>query len=139
MMVAYSQLDRLLLARKLTVPELHRRMRGRGWRINVKSLYRLSDAHEPLRRLDLRIAGGICEVCHVPLSKLVTFGKPRPRLRRLAASKQRRLESLMAKNNEGALRARESTELQALVREAEQITLENARALAGQRRRLVDR
>ena len=42
----------------------------------------------------------------------------------------------MAKNNEGELSASERKELEALVREAEEMTLENARALAGQRRRL---
>ncbi len=44
---------------------------------------------------------------------------------------------LMAKNNEGRLSQEERTELQALVTEAEEITLANARILARQRGQLV--
>jgi Cro/C1-type HTH DNA-binding domain len=139
MILAYSRLKSVLEARKLTVPELHRRMQGRGWRVNLKSLYRLSNEQEPLERLDLRVAGAICEICRVPLSELISFGEPRTRLRRLAAIKQRRLESLMAKNNEGKLSPEERAELQALVREAEEITRENAQSLADQRQRLATR
>ncbi len=139
MILAYSRLKNVLEDRKLTVPELQRRMQGRGWRVNLKSLYRLRNEQEPLERLDLRVAAAICEICKVPLSELIAFGKPRPRLRRLAARKQRRLESLMARNNEGDLSREERAELGALVREAEEITRENARSLADQHRRLAPR
>ena len=139
MILAYSRLKSVLEARKLTVPELHRRMQGRGWHVNLKSLYRLSNEQGPLERLDLRVAGAICEICRVPLSELISFGAPRTRLHRLAAIKQRRLGSLMAKNNEGKLSPEERAELEALVREAEEITRENARSLADQRQRLAAR
>jgi hypothetical protein len=135
MLLAYSRLKSVLEAQKLTVPELHRRIQGRGWRVSVKSLYRLSNDQEPLERLDLRVAGAICELCGVPLSELISFRDPQARLRRLAAIKRRRLESLMATNNEGKLAAEGRAELEDLVREAEGITRENAQALADQRQR----
>jgi hypothetical protein len=137
MMPAYSQLKGVLEAQRLSVPELQRRIQRRGMRINLKSLYRLTNEREPLGRLDLRVAAAICEVCQVLLSDLITFRKPRPKLRRLAAANERRLESLMAKNNDGNLTLAERSELRGLVREAEDITVANARALAGQRKRLT--
>jgi hypothetical protein len=85
------------------VPDLARRIRRRGQRVNLKSLYRLSNDRQPLERLDLRVAGVICQVCQVPLSELITFEKPSARLRRLPAGKQRQLDVLMARNNDGQL------------------------------------
>jgi hypothetical protein len=43
----------------------------------------------------------------------------------------------MAKSNEGTLTSPEKQELRGLVREAEEIMLDNARRLAGQRQRLA--
>jgi len=137
MLRAYSSLKQVLAEQGLTVPDLARRIRRRGQRVNLKSLYRLINDRQPLQRLDLRVAGVICQVCQVPLSELITFEKPRARLRRLPAGNQRRLDVLMAKNNDGRLTRAEQGELQDLVREAEQITVENARMLAGQRRELA--
>jgi hypothetical protein len=137
MVLAYSGLKQVLAEQGITVPELARRIRRRGQHVNLKSLYRLSNDRQPLERLDLRVAGVICQVCQVALSELITFDKPRLRLRRLPAGKQRRLDVLMAKNNDGQLTRPEQGELQGLVREAERITLENARTLAGQRRELA--
>jgi hypothetical protein len=136
MVLAYSRLKGLLGERKLTVPELHRRIQQHGVRVNLKSLYRLSKDQEPLERLDLRLAAVICEVCQVALSDLIAFETPKARLRRFPADKQKRLSALMARNNEGKLTPAEREELQGLVHEAEELTLSNARLLAGQRRRL---
>jgi hypothetical protein len=135
-MQAFSRLKRVLGERQLTVSELHRRIRQRGWRVNRKSLYRLSNESQPLERLDLGVAGAICSVCAVPLSDLIAFETTPRKLRRLAAAKQKRLDTLMAKNNEGLLTKAERQELRGLVREAEDITLANARLLAGQREHL---
>ena len=59
---------------------------------------------------------------------------PRPgaphKLLRLSLRKQKRLESLMRRNNQGRLSNLERETLQGLVRETEQIALENARRLA---------
>jgi hypothetical protein len=136
---AYSRLKEVLAEQDLTVPQLYRQIQETGLRINVKSLYRLNDASQPVERLDLRVAAVICQVCHVQLSELITFEPPRPRLRRFPASKQKRLDLLMTKNNDGRLTKAEQRELEGLVREAEELTLENARTLAGQRRELASR
>jgi hypothetical protein len=69
-MQAYSRLKRVLDERKLTVPELLRRIKRAGMKVNLKSLYRLSNEHQPVEHLDLRVAGAICWVCDVPLSEL---------------------------------------------------------------------
>ena len=134
MVRAYSRLKRVLGERKMTVPELHRHIRQRGMSINLKSLYRLSNEHQPLERLDLRVAGAICQVFGIQLSELITF-----EMRRLSAAKQRRLDALMAKNNDGWLTDTEREELRTLVREAEEITLNNARLLSEQNKRLTVR
>jgi hypothetical protein len=133
MLLAFSRLKRVLGDRRLSVPELHRRITQRGFRVNLKSLYRLSNDQQPLERLDLRVAGAVCQVCNVPLSELIAFAPSQPKLRRLTAAQQRRLDALMARNNEGQLTRAEQAELRRLVREAEEVTLENARVLAGQR------
>jgi hypothetical protein len=137
MVRAYSQLKRLLGEQKLTVPELHRRMRRQGLRVNLKSLYRLQNDRQPLERLDLRVAGAICQVCRVPLSELIAFTPRKEKLRRLPAARQKRLDALMAKNSEGRMTRAEQDELRGLVREAEEITLANARILAGQREQMA--
>jgi hypothetical protein len=135
MVQAYSRLRRVLGERKMSVPDLQRRLERQGLNVNLKSLYRLSKDDQPIERLNLRVAGMICEVCRVPLSELITFEAVGDKLRRLAASKQKRLDVLMAKNNAGRLTTTERPELEALVREAEEISLSNARVLAEQRGR----
>jgi hypothetical protein len=139
MLHAYSRLKQVLAERELTVPLLLQRIQRQGMRVNLKSLYRLSNDRQPVERLDLRVAGVICKVCQMPLSELIVFESPRPRLRRFPASKQRRLDVLMTKNNDGKLTKTEQSELKSLVREAEELTLENARTLASQRRELITR
>lgn len=136
MLQAYSRLKRVLKDQNMTVPELHRRVRQQGWRINLKSLYRLSNDQVPLQRLDLRVAGAICQLFTLPLSELIGFATPRNKLRRLASRKQKRLDVLMLSNNEGKLTGAERRELRELVREAEDIMLDNARQLEGQRHKL---
>ena len=137
MVQAFSQLKRVLGERRLSVPQLQRRLEEHGLTVNLKSLYRLAKDDQPLERLNLRVAGMICQVCDVPLSKLIAFELAETRLRRLSAAKQNRLDALMDKNNEGVLTSAERRELRALVRDAEEIALSNARKLAGQRRSLT--
>lgn len=137
MTLAYSRLKRVLSELKITVPELHRRINlSLGMKVNLKSLYRLSNETSPVERLDLRVAGAICEVCKVPLGDLITFETGEENLRRLEAKKQKRLDELMALNNDGLLTPQEREELQALVREVEELSLQNARVLKRQRQLL---
>jgi hypothetical protein len=60
-------------------------------------------------------------------------GRPRA----LAPDQQERLDELMGRNNEGQLTDAERTELQTLVRAAEEITLAIARVLGAQRQELA--
>jgi Cro/C1-type HTH DNA-binding domain len=134
MRLAFSRLNRLLGEQNMSVPELHRRITRSGVRVNLKSLYRLAHDQEPLERLDLRVAGAVCEVCRVPLSDLIAFTPESTRLQRLSRAKQKRLDVLMTRNNNEKLTRAEHDELRGLVREAEEISLANARVLAAQRR-----
>lgn len=136
MLVAYSRLQEILHKKRLSVPELHRRMLQQNRRVNIKSLYRLNDAQQPLTRLDLRVAGAICQLCDVTLADLVDFSGQGATLATLAEEKQQRLDTLMDKNNQGKLGRKEQRELQDLVRETQEITLHNARILTQQQRRL---
>ena len=137
MVHAFSQLKRVLGERKLSIPQLQRRLEERGLIVNLKSLYRLAKDDQPLERLNLRVAGMICQVCDVSLSKLIAFELTDIRLRRLSTAKQRRLDVLMDRNNQGQLTSAERKELQVLVRDAEEIALSNARKLAGQRQSMA--
>lgn len=138
MVHAYSRLKHLLGKRRMTVPDLQRRIQERGFRVNLKSLYRLSKEDRPLERLDLRLAGAICQTCRIPLSELITFEAPSFKLYRISAAKQKRLDQLMTKNNDGLLNPAEKKEFRALVKEAEELTLANARMLAGQHELITD-
>lgn len=133
---AYSRLKRVLNQKKMSVPELQRRIRQHGLNINLKSLYRLSDEQQPLERLDMRVAGAICEVCSVSLSDLIVFETEAPVLQALTEIQQNRLEDLMTRHNNGELAEKERAELSGLVGEAEEITLRNARLLQQQRQRM---
>ncbi len=136
-MYAYSYLKRLLEERQLSVPELHRRMGVQGMNVNLKSLYRLSDNRHPIDRLDMRIAGAICYVCCVPLSDWIRFEEKPQTLQTLAPEKQSRLNLLMGKNNQGTVTEAEREELRSLVKDAEAMTLTNARLLSQQQQRLA--
>jgi hypothetical protein len=126
---AFSQLKHILDEHRLSISQFQRRLEERGLIVNLKSLYRLAKDDRPLERLNLRVAGMICQVCDIPLSKLIAFESSEIRLRRLSASKQKRLDALMNKSNQGRLTSAERKELQELVHDAEEIALSNARKL----------
>jgi hypothetical protein len=66
----------------------------------------------------------------VPLTDLIAFETSKTKMKRLPAAKQKRLDALMARNNDGRLTASERLELRELVREAGEMALGNARVLA---------
>jgi hypothetical protein len=61
MVQAFSQLKRVLGERRLCVPQLQQRLEEHGLTVNLKSLYRLAKDDQPLERLNLRVAGMICQ------------------------------------------------------------------------------
>ncbi len=137
MVQAYSQLRKILNERKLTVAELYRHIQQCGMKVNLKSLYRLNHEHQPVERLDMRVAGTICQICDIPLSELIRFEMAQEGLLHFPSAKQKRLDTLMAKNNDGRLTDAEREEFRALVGEAEEMTLANARRLADQPQQLA--
>ncbi len=128
----YSRLSGILSGRKMTVADLHRALARRGVRVNLKTLYRLTDPMASIGRLDMSVAGEICKVLEVELSLLVSFeaAPRRTGLQMLSPSRQRRLDILLERQSESKLSGRERIELADLVREAELLTLRNARTLA---------
>ena len=80
MIYAYSRLKRILAERNLIVPQLYKRIREGGMRVNLKSLCPLNNGSQPVERLDLRVAGAICQACDTPLSELITFEIPKAKL-----------------------------------------------------------
>ena len=53
-----------------------------------------------------------------------------PRLKKLPTAKQQRMDELLERNREGALTPAETAKLRAIVAEAEQLMVENAKRLA---------
>lgn len=127
---AYSRLGKILAGRNMTVADLGRLLGRRKIQLNPKTLYRLSDPTAPIERLDMAVAGEVCEALKIDLSELVSFEAARPSLSRLTPSHQRRLDALLERQSEGTLGGRERQELASLVEEAEQLTLRNAKLLA---------
>jgi DNA-binding Xre family transcriptional regulator len=91
---------------------------------------------EPIDRIEVQILGALRDALEVSLDDLLVFEAPTKGLQQLSASKQKRLHELMAKNTEGKLGASEREEFLQLGREAERLTLANARQLAAQRKSL---
>ena len=125
MLQAYSRLRRVLDKHKMTVAELHRRIRETGLHVTIKSLYRLNDAEQPLGRLDLRLAGasagpaarrrGMDGVSTAPAGTAPT-----------AAGEAGAPRRPVGKERDGRLEAHEREELRELVGETEALSLENA-------------
>lgn len=131
----YPRLNELLRKNKMTVTQLHREMQRLGFKVNVKTLYRLR-RDEPVENLNMAAATGICQVLHLGLNDLVQTRAVETSLQRLSEEKQQRLDELMDRNTEGLLTKRERKEFQRLVEEAEAVTLANARLLVQEKRRL---
>lgn len=114
----------------MSVAELYKRLESGGQHFDRKSVYRLaSDA--PLQTLNMPLVGAVCEELQVDLQQLISLAPPLPKMARLDAATQDRLDDLMGRNTEGKLTVKERRELERLVEEAEQLSLENARLLAG--------
>ncbi len=127
---AYSALPSLLLRKRMSVPELYKRLESGGQHFDRKSVYRLaSDA--PLQTLNMPLVGAVCEELQVELQHLISLAPPFPKMARMEAVTQDRLDELMGRNTEGKLTVKERQELERLLAEAERLSLENARLLAG--------
>lgn len=128
-----SAVPKFLARQHLSVADLVRRMEEQGFRFDKKTIYRLaSDA--PVRNLNLPVVAAIGRVLKLSdpgqlIDWSVAFGEP-PRLQRIDAATQARLDELMSKNTEGTLDAAERRELDRLGRLVEKLSLENARLLA---------
>jgi transcriptional regulator with XRE-family HTH domain len=134
---AFSRLKFLLDERGLTRAELLRRIGARDRRVNPKTIYRLADPDLPLERIDLHVAGAICEELGVGLSDLIAFSDVSlPLIRRISDEQQQRLDDLMDHHNEGELSPAELKELRRLVNEVSALSLENARRVAAHRRQI---
>ena len=126
---AYSTLPELLTRMRLTVADVHKRLIKRGFRFDKKTLYRLASP-APLHRIDAPVMGAICAEFKVSLDDLLVWEPVKPKLHRIDAGMQERLDVLLEKNNEGTITAAEKKELEELGETVERLSLENARMLA---------
>ena len=89
---------------------------------------------EPVRTLNLEAVAAIGRALKLrDPGKLILWtpaSSPSPRLRRINAETQARLDELMSKNTEGNLTTTERRELERLGRQVEKLSLENAHLLA---------
>lgn len=131
MTYAYSTLPQLLIERRLTVADMHKRLLKRGFRFDKKTLYRLISP-EPLHRIDTPVMGAICKEFKVGLDDLLVWEPVKPKLQRIDSETQERLDFLMEKNNEGTINETERKELLKLGEIVERLSLENARLVASQ-------
>jgi DNA-binding Xre family transcriptional regulator len=122
-----------LAEKNLTVADLHLILRKRGFEVNKKSLYRLTNP-EPVQKLDTAIVRAVCEALNVRLQDLIQFQKPRFDLKRLDPKLQKELDRLMDKNNEGDLTKDERARFEGLLDEVQEISVYNAKALLNQNR-----
>jgi hypothetical protein len=138
MIVNYSRLGELLDERRLSVGQLFDRLRAGGVSVSLNRLNRLSTRRAPLRPEDLALAEAISRVLRLPTSKIVvkTISKTEVAdlVERFPGPKQRRMNKLMDRNNEGLLSADETKELAGLVREVAALALRNARRIDAARR-----
>ena len=94
-----------------------------------RALYRLASP-APLHRIDAPVMGAICAEFKVSLDDLLVWEPVKPKLHRIDAGMQERLDALLEKNNEGTITAAEKKELEELGETVEHLSLENARMLA---------
>ena len=126
---AYSTFPDLLAQLKLTVTDVHERLCARGLKFDKKTLYRLA-SHEPLQTINAPVVGAVCEEFKIGLGELLVWERPSPKLHKIDAKTQARLNDLMGKNNEGTITAAERNELSTLGETVERLSLENARLLS---------
>ena len=82
--------------------------------------------------------GAICAEFKVSLDDLLVWEPVKPKLHRIDAGMQERLDVLLEKNNEGTIAAAEKKELEELGETVERLSLENARMLARHCRAAAD-
>ncbi len=132
----YSKLGHVLASRKMTIADLQRALTRHGRRVNVKTLYRLANALEPLARIETSVLASVCDLLRVGVSDVLSFEPARPRVRfqRLGGTQAKRLAMLLSRQERKSLTDPERQELRSLIDRAEQMTLANAKALASARR-----
>jgi len=126
---AYSRLAELMRARRMTVIDFHRELTAKGHRFDLKTIYRLA-SEKPLKTLNAPAVRAVCETLDIDLGKLIVWQAPQPKLKRIDAKTQNRLDYLMARSNEGELTKAERAEFEALTEELEALSVANAKLLA---------
>ena len=126
---AYSRLAELMHARSLSVADFHKALAVKGYRFDLKTLYRLA-SDKPLMNISAPVVRAICETLKIDLGKLIVWKPMGPKLHRIDLNTQKRLDYLMIRSNEGELTAAERTELEKLAEALESLSIRNAKLLA---------
>lgn len=132
----HSRLSAILQQRRMSLSDLHRVLKQKGRGVDRKRLLALQNMSAPAGKLSIEIVVEVCDALGVGVGDLLEVEKsPNPvQLRRIATyrfppNKQRRMDELLLQGNAGRLSAQERQELDELVKEFEERTLQKALAL----------
>ena len=120
-------------ARRLSVADFHKALAAKGYRFDLKTLYRLV-SDKPLMSISAPVVRAICETLEIDLGNLIVWKPIGPKLHRIDKKTQKRLDYLMARSNEGELTDSERSELEKLAGDLEMLSIKNAKLLGGHAR-----
>ncbi len=140
--VLRSSLSAILQARRMTLTDLRHILKQRGRILERKRLLELQNMSSAAGKLNIAVVIEVCDALNVNLGELLKVEKEQDeaRLRRIAtyrfpAAKQRRMDDLLDKGNAGKLGVAERRELEELMEEVEERTLQKALAMDALRKR----
>lgn len=131
-----SSLSDLLQERRMNLSDLQRVLKQRGRTLDRKRLRELQNLNTVAGKLNVEIIIEVCDALGVKVGDLLQVEKAgtETQLRRIASyrfppTKQRRMDELLDKGNAGLLTARDRKELDELIEEFEERTLQKALAV----------
>jgi len=115
--ICISRLPILLKERQMTVISLQQRLAQKGCVVSKNTLYRLA-SRQPLKKIDLTIAGEICLLFGIGLDELFVIRQQQEEKQVTFTNKQKaRMQTLLDLAREGAITPKEERELHQLVDE----------------------
>jgi len=116
--ICISRLPILLKEHQMTVPSLQRQLAQQGRVVNKNTLYRLA-SNQPLKKVDLTIAGEICTLFGIGLDELFVIRRLQEGKKQVTFTKEQkaRMRILLELAREGTITPKEERELNQLVDE----------------------
>jgi len=114
--ICISRLPILLKERQMTVLSLQRKLAQQGCVVSKNTLYRLASV-QPLKKVDLTIAGEICLLFGIGLDELFVIRQQQEKQITFTNKQKARMQTLLELAREGAITPKEERELHQLVDE----------------------